>query len=308
MSSILTITFNPAIDKSTSVEEMIPEKKLRCREPHFNPGGGGVNVARAVKKLGGEATAVYPAGGHTGRFFNSLLDKEGVKTISIEAGAFTRENLMVLDESNGRQYRFGMPGSPLKEKEWQACVDAVKAARFEYLVFSGSLPPGMPLSVISTLAGICRDKGARMIADTSGPALKEAAAAGMYLLKPNLGEMAALKGTDHIRPEEIVPVCRQWINSGYAEIFVVSMGKDGALLITASEFFKVKPPEVEIRSTVGAGDSMVAGIVLGLSKGLPLPEILKYAVCCGTAATLNPGTELCRAEDVNRLMQMLPQA
>jgi 6-phosphofructokinase 2 len=308
MIPILTITCNPAIDKSTSVEALVPEKKLRCKAPKFEPGGGGVNVARAIHKLGGQATAIYPAGGHTGQFFNSLLEKEGFETIPVEINSFTRENLIVLDESSGLQYRFGMPGSTVTAKEWQACLDAIDSRQFEYLVFSGSLPPGMPAGMIVELAALCKSHGARMIADTSGPALKSAAETGVFLLKPNLGELAGLAGKDQLTREEIIPLCRAWIRNGAAEIFVVSMGKEGAMLITETESFSSKPPEVKIRSTVGAGDSMVAGIVLSLAQGKDFRESLQYGVCCGTAATLNPGTGLCRREDVISLLKMLPQA
>lgn len=305
MPEIITLTWNPALDKSTSVESLIPEKKLRCRPPHFQPGGGGVNVARAIHKLGGKATAIYPAGGHTGLFFNQLLNEEQVDCIPIQTSSYTRENLVVLDESSGKQYRFGMPGSGLKESEWKACLEKLEALSFTYLVVSGSLPAGVPARVLSEIASLCNKRSAKLIVDTSGDALREAAKTGVYLLKPNLGELASLCGTEMINTEDIVPLCRKLIVQEAAEIIVVSMGKGGAMLVTAGDSFTAIPPAVEVKSTVGAGDSMVAGLTLSLQQGKTLQEALTFAVCCGTAATLNPGTELCHAEDVEDLLKRM---
>ncbi|MFZ1369449.1 MAG: PfkB family carbohydrate kinase, partial [Ferruginibacter sp.] len=127
MASIITITFSPCIDKSTSIPALIPEKKLRCAVPKLEPGGGGINVARAIIKLGGSAVAVFPSGGYTGKFFNHLMENENVPSVIIETGNETRENIIVLDDSNNNQYRFGMPGTRLTETEWKQCLHAVEA-------------------------------------------------------------------------------------------------------------------------------------------------------------------------------------
>ena len=306
MSKIVTLTFSPCIDKTASVPELIPEKKLRCSSPILQPGGGGINVARAIKKLGGEATAVYPAGGYTGRYFNVLLEKENVLAMIIETKNETRENIIIVDESKNQQYRFGMPGTPLTEDEWQQCLSAIeKTDAVRYVVASGSLPPGVPLDIYARLAVIARKKDAKLIVDTSGEALKYAADEGVYLLKPNLGELASLTGVKQIAQDEIVNLAKKLILKGSCEILVVSMGENGAMLITSNENYHVMPPHVQRRSTVGAGDSMVAGLVLALSKQQSLNEVLKYGVACGTAATMNPGTELCKKEDVEGLIESM---
>lgn len=169
MSGIITITFSPCIDKSTSVSSLIPEKKLRCAEPKLEPGGGGINVARAIKKLGGNATAVYPAGGYTGYFFTELLQKENVTAVVIESMHHTRENMIVLDESTNQQYRFGMPGTLLLKKEWQQCLNAIQTIKnTEYIIASGSLPPGVPADIFARIALIAKEKNAKLIVDTSG--------------------------------------------------------------------------------------------------------------------------------------------
>jgi 6-phosphofructokinase 2 len=304
MRPIITITFSPCIDKSTSVPGLIPEKKLKCSTPKLEPGGGGINVARAIKKLGGEPVAIFPAGGYTGKHFCYLMQKEWVESVVIETRNETRENIIVFDELAGKQYRLGMPGTQLEEKEWQGCLDAVlKQNDPEFIIASGSLPPGVPDNIYTLLARIAKSKQAKLIVDASGEALKHAADAGVYLLKPNLSELSVLTGMEDINPGTVESIARNYIMSKNCDILVVSMGESGALLVTKTETHRVIPPAVKCISTVGAGDSMVAGIVMGLSRNMSLKETLQYGVACGTAATLHPGTELCTLEDTLKLMK-----
>ena len=306
MSKIVTVTFSPCIDKTTSVPALLPEKKLRCSPPILQPGGGGINVARAIKKLGGEAIAVYPAGGYTGKYFNALLQKENVPVIIIDSKNETRENIIVVDDSTNQQYRFGMPGTELTADEWQQCLNAIeKKEGIEFIVASGSLPPGVPLDIYARLAILAKKKNAKLIVDTSGKALKHATDEGVYLMKPNLGELASLVGIEKIDQHEVVTLGKNLIQKGSCEILVVSMGEKGATLITINENYHIIPPQVKRKSTVGAGDSMVAGLVLALSKQQSLKEVLKFAVACGAAATMNPGTELCKKEDVEMIIQTM---
>lgn len=309
MTSIITITFSPCIDKSTSVHSLIPEKKLKCSTPKLEPGGGGINVARAIKKLGSEATAIFPSGGYTGKFFNHLIEKENIRSVIIETANETRENIIVVDQSTNNQYRFGMPGTTLTESEWQHCVKAVEeACNGGYLVASGSLPPGAPPDIYSRLAKIAHNKNSKFIVDASGDALKYAIKEGVYLLKPNLGELSSLAGLKWIDADKAEEIARHLIDKFLCEIIVVSMGADGAMLVTAKDAFRIKTPKVERKSTVGAGDSMVAGIVFSLSNGNNLKNALAYGIACGTAATLNPGTELCKKDDADRLYLQINQS
>jgi 6-phosphofructokinase 2 len=306
MSTIITITFSPCIDKSTSVASLMPEKKLKCAAPKSEPGGGGINVARVIKKLGGNATAIYPAGGYTGKFFDRLLADENIPAITIESQNETRENIIILDESTNQQYRFGMPGTELKENEWTRIIKAAEEMKdVEFIVASGSLPPGVPLDIYARLAVIAKKKNAKFVADTSGEALKYAADEGVYLLKPNLAELASLAGKNYLKPDDIVYAAKQIIEKGDCEVVVVSMGADGALLVTKDIIKTFTPPSVERKSTVGAGDSMVAGIVFSLSNKKSLEESVRYGVACGTAATMNPGTELCRPEDAEKIYKSM---
>jgi 6-phosphofructokinase 2 len=303
---IITLTFNPCIDKSTSVQLLMPEKKLYCAIPKLEPGGGGINVARAIKKLGGEATAIFPSGGCTGKVFTALLEKENIDIVAIPTTEETRESISVVEESTNNQYRFGMPSNGLSESEWQQCLKAVEAIKdAEYIVASGSLPLNVPLNIYAQLAKIAKQNKAKLIVDVSGEALKEAVEEGVYLLKPNLGELSALAGKKELQPNEIKDIAWDIIAKGHCEVMVVSMGAAGAMLVTKDMVKTIKPPSVIRKSTVGAGDSMVAGIVLSLSQGKSLIEAAQYGVACGTAATMNTGTELCRKADADKLFKLL---
>jgi 6-phosphofructokinase 2 len=307
MSTILTITFSPCIDKSTSVLSLIPEKKLVCTQPKLEPGGGGINVARAIKKLGGEATAIFPSGGYTGKFFNHLLQKENISAIIVEAINETRENIIVLDESTNNQYRFGMPGTALKESEWQQCLQKVEAINnVNFIIASGSLPPNVPVTIYILLAKIAKNKNAKFILDTSGEALRNALNEGVYLIKPNAGELAMLAGKKEVLSiDEIKQISKQIIDKGQCEVVVVSMGSEGAMLVTKDITEIIKPPAAKRKSTVGAGDSMVAGIVFYLSQNKNIFEAVQYGVACGTAATMNAGSELCKKGDVEKIFKLI---
>jgi 6-phosphofructokinase 2 len=309
VASIITITLNPAIDKSTRIETVLPDKKLRCSLPRFEPGGGGVNVARALKKLGDEATAYYLAGGYTGKFFTQLLEKENVPTHVIEISRHTRENLIVLETSTRHQYRFGMPGPEIQEQEWkQLLIELEKTDEANFWIASGSVPRGVPVDIFARMANMAKKKKIKFIADTSGEALKHVAMAGVYLLKPNIGELSFIAGKKWMEPDDIIPAARKIITDGNCEMVVVSMGESGALLVTRDVAIKAVPPRVEKKSTVGAGDSMVAGLVWSLANGKSLKETLLYGIACGTAATMNPGTELCNKEDADKLYTQLHES
>jgi 6-phosphofructokinase 2 len=306
MSKIVTITFSPCIDKSTSVATLIPEKKMKCATPKLEPGGGGINVARAIKKLGGEAIAIFPSGGYTGKFFNHLMVNENITSVIINAMNETRENIIVLDQSTNNQYRFGIPGTELMTVEWQRCLKAVQEITdVKFIIASGSLPPGVPTDIFAQLAKIAKQMNAKFIVDTSGEALKQAVEEGVYLLKPNISELSTLAFQEKITIDEAINIAREIIQNGKCEVIVISMGEDGAILVTKDITQIIKPPVVKRKSTVGAGDSMVAGIVYYLFIGKDIIEATKFGVACGTAATMNSGTELCRKSDAEFLFKIL---
>jgi 6-phosphofructokinase 2 len=306
MQKIVTLTLNPAIDKSTTVNAIVPDRKLRCSDPTFEPGGGGVNVSRAIKKLGGTSTAIYLAGGYSGKHLEHLLNLEGIESCVVEFEGQTRENLIVVDESSNSQYRFGMPGAALRNIEWQQVLDILQTASgVEYIVASGSLPKGVPEDFFGRLACIAKKMNAKLVVDTSGEPLRHAMNEGVFMIKPNLGELSNLQGIEELREEDVVKTARAVINKGGTEVMVISMGASGAMLITKDEVIESPSPRVRKRSTVGAGDTMVAGMVLALSKGCTWLRVLQYGIAAGTATTMNPGTELCKKEDVERLYKLL---
>ena len=308
MSKIITLTFNPALDKSISIPQLVPEKKLKCSHQKVEPGGGGINVSRAMHKLGGYSEAVYLAGGYTGKQFEALLLAENIVSASLPISGDTRDNFIVFDESANLQYRFGMDGPYVEQSECSQVLSYINLQEeISYIIASGSLPPGVNANIFGQLAVIAKQKNAKLVVDTSGEALLHAVKEGVFLIKPNLSEFSSLYGKEKLEGEEIGKAARSIINKGGCEVIVVSMGADGAILVTAKEEFRVKPPQVTIHSTVGAGDSMVAGIILAISNGLSYKEALFYGVAAGTAATMNAGTELCKKEDTERIFVQLKQ-
>jgi 6-phosphofructokinase 2 len=302
MEKVLTITLNPAIDKSTTMPALLPAKKLRCTPPKFEPGGRGINISRVLKKFGYPSTAMFLAGGFTGNFFEKLVQKEGIDTIVVPFNGYTRENFIVHDLSTDLQYRFGIQGPSLQESEWRECLKKLKEAEgFTYFVISGSNPAGVSLDFYSEAAEIVREKKGKLIIDTSGDALKHALSTGIFLAKPNIGELSSLLGVKELDTHSAVDAAKKIIETGHCEVLVVSMGPAGAALITAKEYFHEPAPAVKVKSTVGAGDSMVAGIIMALQRKLSWRDVLRYGVAAGTAATTNPGTELSSKEEVERI-------
>jgi 6-phosphofructokinase 2 len=305
MKTIVTMTLNPAIDKSSSVAHVVAEQKLYCNPPRFEPGGGGVNVSRAIKKLGGESILFYPAGGLTGKRLQELLDEEALNHRPFPIEGMNRESLVILEESTGRQYRFGMPGPKLRKKEWEQFLQelSVMEPPPDYVVASGSLPPGVPPDFYARVARIGKEKGTKTMVDVSGKALKEALEEGVYLIKPNVREFRELVGEEIKEESQIKTEAQKIVEKGWCEMLVISLGAAGALAVSKDFAEHILPPTVPIVSKVGAGDSMVAGITLSLARGKPLKESVLFGVAAGTAAVMTPGTELCRREDAERLYE-----
>lgn len=310
METIITLTMNPAIDKSASVAQVIVERKLYCNSPRFEPGGGGINVSRAIHKLGGASTAIFPCGGAAGEHLLALLQQEGLACLAIPVDGWTRENLVVLEESSGLQFRFGMPGSPLADKEWRNCLDALASAgnKPAYIVASGSLPPGVPEDFYARVARIGKGLGARVIVDTSGVPLRLALEEGVYLIKPNLRELGELVGRELVGETGRREIAMEMVGSGQCAVVALSLGAGGVLLASADGCERLQAPLVPIKSKVGAGDSMVAGMVLSLARGNGVREAVRFGIAAGAAAVMTPGSELCHREDAERLYgEMLPQ-
>ncbi len=305
---IVTVTMNPAVDKSTHVERVAPEQKLACRPPRFDPGGGGINVARAITKLGGRALALYLAGGATGKMLQDLLESEGVEQIALPIQGRTRTNLTVLDETSGQQFRFGMPGPIVDKNEWTRLLDTVRTLEPapRYLVASGSLPRGVPADFFAQLAVIASERNVRFILDTRGEALRRAVSGGkIFLIKPNAREIGLLAEQSIHSEEDQEEAAQQLVTDGKCEVVFVSLGAAGALIVTKDQFLRIRAPSVQVESKIGAGDSTVGGLVLALTRGFTLVEAARYGVAAGAAAVMSPGTQLCRREDAERLYQKI---
>jgi 6-phosphofructokinase 2 len=301
--SILTLTMNPCIDKSSSIDNVVAERKLRCERPTYEPGGGGINVCRAIHKLGGSSTAFYLAGGPMGQMLDMLLAEEGIATDKLEIAGPTRESLVIYEKATEQQYRFSMPGPDIDDKMWKESLERISSAypRPSYIVASGSLPPGAPDDFYARLAKMAKKQDARLILDTTGPPLCMAVEEGVYLIKPNLRELKALSDKDIENEAQQVALARLLIQKGQTEAVVVSLGAAGALLVWDKGCERLRAPTVPIKSKVGAGDSMVGGLVLALDRGETLIEAVRFGVAAGAAAVMTPGTELCRREDMERL-------
>jgi 6-phosphofructokinase 2 len=299
---IVTLTINPAVDISTSVRKMVPFTKMRCAEAHRDPGGGGINVARVLKRLGAAATAIYPAGGATGQSLSALVEHEGVRSIVIPTLNDTREDITIFDETSRQQFRLVFPGALLSEFEWQQCLDAIAriTPRAAFVIASGSLPAGVPADFYGRVAQISKATS-KVFVDTSGAFLRPALEAGAYLIKPNLREFAELAGIAALDAATLISAGRGLFERYRIEVIALSMGPDGALLMSRDAAWRANALASEPASVSGAGDSFLGAMAWSLANHDSLETALRYGVAGGSAALLNPGTELCRAEDVHRL-------
>lgn len=309
MVNIYTLTLAPSLDSATQTPQIYPEGKLRCRAPVFEPGGGGINVARAITFLGGKATALFPAGGATGKHLIDLLNEERVPVESVESREWTRQNLHVHVEASGEQYRFVMPGATLHEDELQALRKKVLACDpGALLVVSGSLPPGVSLEQFVSLIKDAQRHGLRCVIDSSGEALTAALDIGnIELVKPNQKELSALVQRELTQPDDVRKAAQELVRSGKARRVVVSLGAQGALAVDKEDCVQVVPPPIKSQSTVGAGDSMVGAMSLKLADDTPLAEMVRYGVAAGSAATINQGTRLCSRENTQKIFDYLQQ-
>nr|QDP27334.1 1-phosphofructokinase family hexose kinase [Bradyrhizobium cosmicum] len=293
---------NPAVDISTSVKKMLPFTKMRCAEAQRDPGGGGINVARVLNRLGAEATAIYPAGGATGQTLAALVEREAVRSIVIPTSNDTREDITVFDETTREQFRLVFPGALLSEFEWQQCLDAIAriSPQAAFVIASGSLPPGVPADFYGRVAQAAKGP-AKVIVDTSGASLKAALDVGVYLIKPNLREFQDLAGISSADEPSLIQAGRRLFDRYRIEIIALSMGPGGALLLTRDIALRAEGLPIELVSVSGAGDSFLGAMVSRLAEGAPLETALRYGVAGGSAALLSPGTGLCLGADVHRL-------
>jgi len=275
--------------------------KVRCTSVRHDAGGGGINVARVVHRLGLEVTAIYTAGGPSGQRLHQLLDREGLQQRIVAIESDTRESFTVFERASGNEYRFVLPGPELREPEWRSCLELLRGLPMDYLVLSGSLPPGAPEDFYAQATRIAKDRGARILVDAAGAPLKAALEEGVHLVKPNLRELMDLTERRADVKADQARLAQSLIETGKTEIVALTLGRDGALLAWPEGTLRLRAPSVLTQSAVGAGDSFLGGFVVGLVRGWPTTDSFRFAMAAGAAALLTPGTELCRPEDVMRL-------
>ncbi|KRC10507.1 phosphofructokinase [Hydrogenophaga sp. Root209] len=303
----LCLTMNPSVDVSTHTDRVVPADKLRCGPAQRDAGGGGLNVARVVHRLGGRGSALFPAGGAAGQWLTQHLEQAGLFAHALPIAQDTRENFTVQAQDTGAEYRFVLPGPTLTEDEWQANLDAVDqwSSELSFVVASGSLPPGVPADFYARLARAARQRGVRLVLDSSGPALAAALQAGVFLVKPNLRELRELTGLPLATAVEWRAAAQALVDHGQADVVALTLGDRGALLLSRDGAWQAEALPVEVASSVGAGDSFVGALVWSLQQGDPLPQAFSWAVAAGSAALLTPGTGLCQPQDVRRLQPLV---
>lgn len=305
MKPIVTLTLNPTIDGSASAEAIGPLRKIRTTGERYQAGGGGINVAQVVHDLGGSAHAIYLVGGPTGKILDELLASAGISAQPITIAGTTRIAHTVFERVSGMEYRFVPEGPKITSEEWTRCLDALARLDFDYVVISGSLPRGMSDDAFHGVVDIAARKGARVVLDTSGPALRATLDKGVFLVKPSLGELEGLVGRKLPDADAQKVAARELIKAGNAEIVAVTCGREGAVIVSHDAAWRVVAPPVLAQTAVGAGDSFVAAVTLAFGQGRSLEQALVFGVAAGTAAVLSPGAELCRSGDVDRIYASL---
>ena len=313
MPQLLTFTPNPALDVATTVAQLLESHKMRGEAPQLHPGGGGVNVARVLHRLGAEVLALYPAGGAQGQRLHQLLQAEGVPDLPLPVAGETRQSFTVHERSTGREYRFVLPGPELSTEEWQGALarlrtELERATAPALLVCSGSLPPGVPSEGHADLVRLGHEMGVRVALDTSGPALRAALEVGVWLLKPSLRELSDWAGEALPTRSAQRQAAERLLARGQAQIVALSLGSEGAMLVTPEVCLHAKALPVHVRSSVGAGDSFLAGLLWSLARGDAPEQALGWASAAGAAAVASSGTALCTAADMARLQPQVELA
>jgi 6-phosphofructokinase 2 len=304
--TIVTLTMSPAIDVFLDIPRLVPNRRLHSFPPSYGPAGGGINVSRAIQRLGGTSTAIFPAGGDTGDLLATLMEREEVPVNVVRVAEATRQDINVKERATGSEYRFILPGAELAREEWEQCLAVLDTIqpRPDFVVASGNLPAGTPFDFYARVAAMAQRTGFRLIVDTAGEPLRLAATAGTWLLKPNLGELGVISGG--LLTETLIEgAMRSIIAADRAKVVVLSAGSGGALLADENGVRRIPAPIVPVASRFGAGDSMVAGITLALARGCPLDDAVEFGVAAGSSAVMAPGHDLCRREETEALFEQL---
>jgi 6-phosphofructokinase 2 len=299
---IATVTLNPSLDKTVSVEKLVVDEANRWTSLRRDPGGKGINVSRVIHELGGETIAYGFIGGFDGEALKHLLRQQGVPFEFTPIKGEIRSNFIITDSETRRQTRIDAPGPNISRNELRKLIDKITRIKSkpDFLVLAGSVPPGVPADIYRQLIEKAKENGIKTVLDSDNKWLKEGIKAKPNVIKPNVHEAEELLEVQLRDELAIIKAVKALVSKGI-EVAAISRGKDGIIVATKEKILKLTSPQVEVRSTVGAGDSAIAGLVLKLSQGHRIEKASQWAAAAGTAATLTPGTELCRREDVERL-------
>ena len=292
MKPIVTLTVNPAIDAACVADEVMPMHKVRTRDERYDAGGGGINVSRMVRELGGETVAFYLAGGITGQSLEGLIEHCGLAAVRVPIAEMTRVSHTVFETSTGQEFRFTPEGPVVSRSEWHHCLEVLAVVDSDYFVCSGSLARGLPPDFYARVTRKVKERGDKVVIDSSGTALHLALEEGVYLVKPSRGELERLLGRKATSPADEEALAREVVDTGRAEIVALTLGAAGAVLATRDGVRRLASPKIEAKSAVGAGDSFLGAMVWALADGRPVEEAFAYGVAAGAATAMTPGTEL----------------
>jgi 6-phosphofructokinase 2 len=294
---IYTVTLNPSLDRIVEVEELVYDDVNRITDEKSRPGGKGIDVSRVIKGLGGESVALGFAGGYGGMELEGELINEGMVCDFTSISGSTRSNVIVYQKKKKLQTLLSTSSPEVGPLEVFALLQKIKEVpRGSFLVMSGSAPVGVDESFCAQVITALREKDIKVVIDADEDVLKKGVNARPYLMKPNIHEFGRLVEKNLTEVDEVIECAKPYLES--VEYIVVSMGPKGAVGISREDIFHMIPPKVKVRSSVGAGDALVGGLVFALNSKETFREALHLGVACGTASTLNPGTNQCVKEDV----------
>ncbi|MCC5854143.1 MAG: 1-phosphofructokinase family hexose kinase [Idiomarina sp.] len=308
---VVTFTMNPAIDVFGVTDEIFDDSKSRCDRSSIAPGGGGINVARNLQRMGTKATAVFPIGGVNGELLKKLLDRDHTPYLAVPIQEETRQNFAITERKNKVMHHFVFRGPVLSQQEWQACQQALLNIEPQpsFLVLSGSIPDTVPSSFYNDVVSQVHERGTKVILDTSGKALSETLFCGAYLAKLNRKEFSSL---GYNEDDDVETLCQQMVElveRGAVEVLIVTLNRGGAVLVSRDHtdhpgqrvFFAA--PQVHIVSHVGAGDSFVSALAHQLNLGTPLIEATRYGVAAASVTVQLEGNQLDDLEWLERMVK-----
>lgn len=301
---IYTITLNPALDRTLWIEKVRDDVSNRILEEKSFAGGKSVDVSKVLKNLGQESIALGFVGGFAGRELEGRLLNEGIQTDFIHVSGETRTNIIIHERETGKQLAFNARGPEIRPSELMEFVERLERLPCSDLVaIGGSLPIGVSPEIYRKIITLVKRCQSTVVLDVDGEALKKGISARPDVIKPNIHELSELVGRQLQELDDIRAAARE-INRQGVRIVLISMGPRGILLVSEGHEYLAVPPKVDVQSTIGAGDSSVAGFITGLVEGKSLKECLAYAAAAGTATTLHQGTALARKED---FLHLVPQ-